>query len=41
MVRFPTLLSILAHPDDEASRCGGTLALLAQRGVRVQVLTAT
>lgn len=35
------LLAILAHPDDESFRCGGTLALLAQRGVRVQVLTAT
>ena len=36
-----TLLAIFAHPDDEVLRCGGTLALLAQRGVRVQVLTAT
>ena len=35
------LLAVLAHPDDETFRCGGTLALLAQRGVRVQVLTAT
>ena len=35
------LLAIFAHPDDETFRCGGTLALLAQRGVRVQVLTAT
>jgi LmbE family N-acetylglucosaminyl deacetylase len=30
-----------AQPDDETFRPGGTLALLAQRGVRVQVLTAT
>jgi len=36
-----TLLAVLAHPDDESFRCGGTLALLARRGVRVQVLTAT
>lgn len=36
-----TLLVILAHPDDETFRCGGTLALLARRGVRVQVLTAS
>lgn len=35
------LLAVLAHPDDETFRCGGTLALLAQRGVRVHVLTAT
>lgn len=35
------LLAIFAHPDDETFRCGGTLALLSQHGVRVQVLTAT
>lgn len=35
------LLAIFAHPDDETFRPGGTLALLSQRGVRVQVLTAT
>ena len=35
------LLAIFAHPDDETFRCGGTLALLAQRGIEVQVLTAT
>jgi LmbE family N-acetylglucosaminyl deacetylase len=37
----PTLLAVFAHPDDESFRPGGTLALLAGRGVRVQVLTAT
>ena len=36
-----TVLAVLAHPDDETFRCGGTLALLARRGVRVQVLCAT
>jgi len=36
-----TLLTIFAHPDDETFRPGGTLALLARQGVRVQVLTLT
>ena len=36
-----SLLAVFAHPDDESFRCGGTLALLAQKGVHVQVLTAT
>jgi len=36
-----TLLAIFAHPDDEVFRCGGTLALLSQHGVCVQVLSAT
>ena len=35
------LLAVFAHPDDETYRAGGTLALLAGRGVSVQVLTAT
>ena len=35
------LLAVFAHPDDETFRCGGTLALLATRGVRVHILTAT
>ena len=35
------VLAVFAHPDDESFRCGGTLALLARRGVRVQVLCAT
>lgn len=37
----PRLLAVFAHPDDETFRCGGTLALLARRGVRIHVLTAT
>lgn len=36
-----TLLAVFAHPDDETFRPGGTLALLARQGVRVQVLSAT
>jgi LmbE family N-acetylglucosaminyl deacetylase len=35
------LLAVFAHPDDESFHPGGTLALLARRGVRVHVLTAT
>lgn len=38
---IPNLLAVFAHPDDETFRCGGLLALLARRGVRIQVLTAT
>ena len=37
----PTLLAVFAHPDDETFRPGGTLALLARRGVNVHVLTLT
>ena len=37
----PALLAVFAHPDDETFRPGGTLALLARRGVCVHVLTAT
>ncbi len=35
------LLAVFAHPDDETFRPGGTLAWLAQRDVRVHLLTAT
>ncbi|MBM3127340.1 MAG: PIG-L family deacetylase [Chloroflexi bacterium] len=41
MNESPTLLAVFAHPDDESFRPGGTLALLARRGVRVHLLTAT
>ncbi len=36
-----TLLTVLAHPDDETFGMGGTLALYAQRGVKVHVICAT
>ncbi len=36
-----TLLSVLAHPDDESFGMGGTLALYAQRGVSVHLACAT
>lgn len=36
-----SVLAVFAHPDDESYRPGGTLAILARRGVRVQLLTAT
>ena len=41
MNKSQSLLAVFAHPDDESYRAGGTLALLARQGVRVQVLTAT
>ena len=41
MNEIQSLLAIFAHPDDEAYRAGGTLALLAQQGATVQVLCAT
>jgi N-acetyl-1-D-myo-inositol-2-amino-2-deoxy-alpha-D-glucopyranoside deacetylase len=40
-LRQPTVLAVFAHPDDESFCCGGTLALLAARGVRVVVACAT
>jgi LmbE family N-acetylglucosaminyl deacetylase len=36
-----TVLAIFAHPDDESLACGGTLARLADSGVRVILMCAT
>ena len=36
-----SILGIFAHPDDETTTSGGTFALYASRGARVQVITAT
>jgi len=36
-----TLLCIVTHPDDETMLTGGTLAMLAGRGVAVHILCAT
>lgn len=36
-----TLLSVLAHPDDETFGTGGTLALYARRGVSVHLVCGT
>jgi len=41
MTRNKTLLSVLAHPDDESFGMGGTLALYAQRGWDVYLICAT
>lgn len=35
------LLTVLAHPDDETFGMGGTLALYAERGVKVHLVCAT
>jgi LmbE family N-acetylglucosaminyl deacetylase len=36
-----TFMAVHAHPDDEASSSGGTLALLARQGVRTVLVTCT
>ncbi|QFP75435.1 PIG-L deacetylase family protein [Deinococcus sp. AJ005] len=36
-----SLLAVFAHPDDEALRCGGALALYAARGVQVHLICLT
>jgi LmbE family N-acetylglucosaminyl deacetylase len=36
-----TVLAVFAHPDDESLACGGTLARLADGGVRVVLLCAS
>ena len=36
-----TVLALLAHPDDAEFLCGGTLALLAQKGWEIHVGTST
>ena len=40
-MRTPTLMAVLAHPDDESLGVGGTLAKYASEGVDVFLLTAT
>lgn len=37
----PAVLCLVAHPDDETILCGGTLALLAARGVAVHLVCLT
>lgn len=37
----PSAICLVAHPDDETMLCGGTLALLATRGVAVHIVCLT
>ncbi|NPV84572.1 MAG: GlcNAc-PI de-N-acetylase [Anaerolineae bacterium] len=37
----PTLLAVLAHPDDETFGIGGTLAYYARKGINVYLVCAT
>jgi LmbE family N-acetylglucosaminyl deacetylase len=39
--KAPTLLIVMAHPDDESFGAGGTLAYYARRGVKVYLVCAT
>jgi LmbE family N-acetylglucosaminyl deacetylase len=40
-VSNPTLLAVLAHPDDESFGMGGTLAYYASKGMKVYLICAT
>ncbi|MGW0357777.1 PIG-L deacetylase family protein [Nocardia nova] len=37
----PTLMAVMAHPDDESTSAGGVLSLYARRGVRTVLVTCT
>ncbi len=38
---MPTVLTLMAHPDDAEILCGGTLALLSKRGWTVHIASAS
>ena len=33
-----TLVAVFAHPDDEGFGCGGTLAMLAEKGAKLTLV---
>jgi LmbE family N-acetylglucosaminyl deacetylase len=39
--KMPSVVCLVAHPDDETIWCGGTLALLAAKGVAVHLAAVT
>ena len=41
MVEHKVLLSLLAHPDDAEFLCGGTMALLHQKGWEIHIASMT
>src|SRR3712207_9369064 len=41
IMRAPRILAVFAHPDDETFCAGGTLAMYAEQGAELMVISAT